>query len=115
MFSEYFQRLPFDWQTPFGYFMALTFEFVSFLTSYSMLMPQWCLTLGSSWWIDIYINAIIHKLDEIDVLSNGSHADGKDHSLVQRQIRTIFCDIIQEISQVKEFSSAINYNEKHRF
>lgn len=72
-----------------------------------MLIPDLCLTFGTSWLFDAYIDEIIRKLN---VLSNGSQADREDPTVNHRDMRAIFCDVIQEISQVKEFSSARRSN-----
>lgn len=100
-------RLPFDWDTPFGYLMAVGFEYILFFSFFSMLIPDLCLTFGTSWLFDAYIDEIIRKLN---VLSNGSQADGEDPTVNHRDMRAIFCDVIQEISQVKEFSSVRRSN-----
>lgn len=102
----HFRRLPFDWRTPFGYSLALLFECVTLFYLCSMMIPQLCVALGASWWVDIYVNRIIHKLNNLNVvLRSGSQAHQEDYSLIHPIEPRDFHNIAQSISQVKQFSS----------
>lgn len=98
MFCYDFFRLPFDWRTPFGYLVAIAFEFVSIFGIFSNAAPSACFAIGASIWMNAFLTGIAQNVNDLNAMNyNPKHKNFKE-------MKKRFSDIIQDFSDVKEFS-----------
>lgn len=103
LFLFHFWRIPFDWRTPFGYLVAITFEFISFFGVISTVSPSVCFAIGSYMWAKhIFVTEIIQNINNLNEMNiNSSKRD-------IRAMRKLFSDIVQDFSDIKELSALPN-------
>lgn len=94
-----FDRLPFNWKTPIGYFFAFLLGSGSvFALAYSVL-PTMCFAVGSYWLATAFIKDIKNdfhlRCDKVSTKHGKKMKEWKQH----------LCDVIKDISNVKQLSS----------
>lgn len=94
--STHSRMLPFDWKTPFGYFVAWLSEISGCFATYAVEIPLNSLIFASSWLLITINDDLTQELaafnDDLKTLNKSDHLE-----LVRR-----FCDIIQLYSDAKE-------------
>lgn len=93
-----FERLPFDWQTPFGYSLATSFVFASFFCLAANIASTACFVIGIYWWIKFFIAEIIQNLKNLNKLESEEDPNNFEG------MKKLFCLIIQDFSEMKELS-----------
>lgn len=88
---------PFDWHTPFGYFVAAFVQTVSALCTNTLLTWIACPALGFSWLITSLMENITNDLAHLKV---GKLSDPKN----RRKLRQHFCRVVKLHSDVKQLS-----------
>lgn len=92
-----FFRLPFDAQSPFGYFVAASLQAITTFSSNMLFICMLCPLLGSCWMIISFLKDITNDLAHLKIrkLSNeNSHA----------KLKHQFCRVIALHSDVKQLS-----------
>lgn len=92
-----FSRLPFDWKTPFGYFLASIFFAGAIYCLLFGIIPVVCLFVGSCW---LFISFAKDMTNEISKLN--ASAKAKDYCELKRR----FSKLIEMHVDVKKFSES---------
>lgn len=98
----FFPRLPFDWKTPLGYLIAVTFLCVTAYCVFFSAVPILGIAIGSSILANTAIDVATSDVNQLKEMTDQSHLSHID--MLKR-----FCSIIEDISDIKELSQkAIN-------
>lgn len=100
LFLFYLFRLPFNWRTPFGYFIALLAQCFAAISTLFCGTSTVCFLIGSCWLIGSFLkdlrNDVLIHLNRVEKMRSQRNAA----KLVEH-----FHDIIQDHSDVKRFVS----------
>lgn len=91
--------MPFDWQTPFGYLIAIIVDCNGVFCSAVCYIPVYSIYVGSCLIIAFLIDDIVTEVSDLkmDLLSNGNH----------QEFRACFSNIVLRISHARQLSKAI--------
>lgn len=95
-------RLPFDWKTPFGYFIALFLEIPALYTMLFNALTLLCLFFGSSW---IFIQFAEDITNDLKQLKRNKETDRND-----RILKKHFFSAVQFYSDAKQLSPNFKLN-----
>ena len=90
-----FERLPFDWKTPFGYLLAISAQAAGYFCICSNAPPVIGYMIGSCWLFISFIEDITTEF----LLLNSSEASSNQND---KEFKENFCNIIQLYSDVKQ-------------
>lgn len=90
--------LPFNWQTKFGYLIALIIEAIGASTISLCGVPVICFLVGSCWLLKTIIQDITNDLSQLNETVPSSTEDKND-------VEKIFRTFIQNFSKTEELSS----------
>lgn len=81
------QRVPFDWQTPFGYLMAVTFTIMSHIIIFTWLMNIVFMVIGFVSFLVLFAEQFEHELDLLNAMdTNKSNASSQLNAKIHRII-----------------------------
>lgn len=112
--ENFCSRFPFEWKTPFGYFVAILMETVAMFWGNMILVPTGCFLIGSCWFVMAFIDDIINDLITLDNY-------GKWRGNLAWKLRQQFYFIAQNIADAKQLSIMLElknkwiYNESELF
>lgn len=89
--------MPFDWKTPFGYFVAFLYASVSLYYILFSVLPTVCLTIGSYWMIVLIIKDIIN---DYRIFNNKLTEENNKEALA------LFSNVIQDMADAKQLSDS---------
>lgn len=92
-------RLPFNWKTPVGYFVALLMQCIEILYMTSAGVPVLCFLFHSCQLMEAFVQDISEGISHLNI----NKPTSADRS--QSQIAAIFIDFVENISTVKQLSS----------
>lgn len=92
-----FSRLPFNWQTPFGYLIALVAQGIAAICTLFSGTLTMSLLVGSCWLFIIIVDDIANDLPKLD---------SGDYSSQRRRAKVIkyFCNILECYADLKQLS-----------
>lgn len=93
----YFWRWPFDWRAPFGYLVAWRAQIVGFFALVVSASPFFHIFFGSCW----LLNVIVQDLTNDMAAFNNTDEIQNDNNRVK--LMKVFCKIIQDYSEAKQF------------
>lgn len=93
--------MPFDWQTPFGYFLALSFQCVAVYFGALIFVPLMSSLIGSALLLRAFVVDISNDLSFLNVDFQQQQQINDDCC---REIIEQFINVIQELSLVKQLS-----------
>lgn len=103
----FFNRLPFNWRTPFGYLIAQLSIAISYISILACLILTLCFYVSSCWLFATFAKDITNDLD----LLNAFGASDRSHSKLQEHLS----NIIQSHIDVKQLSSITYRLETNSF
>lgn len=92
------QSLPWNWEQPFGYVLALIIQAISTHCSLYCVTPVIAFMIGSCWLFGAFIEDIIRELDGL----NDQIKSKKKPKNARNKMNKHFCKIVQLYSDVKQ-------------
>lgn len=86
------KRMPFDWHTPFGYFMTYLTEFGASVATFLCVASIICFLIGSCW---LFIHFAKDIADDLSILNAGEISSNN-----YKEVMDGFCNIIQSYTDV---------------
>lgn len=97
-------RFPFNWRTPFGYFIAYSIQCATAFTALCCFIPLLCFLFGSCYLFITFVEDITIDLCHFNATVSTKYSE--------KMLTKNFCNIIQLHSDVKELSNILdNRNE----
>lgn len=100
IFIPYKNRLPFNWQTPFGYALGFVYAVLVGYIVLSCIVPTICFSIGC-----VLLTKICFKnaINDLNIFYEKIHENSD-------QLKQFFCDIVQDLSDLKQLNYKYHAN-----